>query len=151
VRLPGHYLGTEVSRDSGLLLVYGVANRPPAEGEPWDGADVKVAVKMVGMLSDKPYFDQLTGIIVENYGGRRDARSPHIELATDRQSRIWWGRAPGEEIDEPTAAQKLANLQGIWRDYDRVDMGRRSIDIQVFPDRVSAPVADWQEDPRRRS
>ncbi len=151
VRLPGRYLRTEVSRDSGLLLVLGVGRPPPAEGQPWEGDDLRGAIRMVGLLRDKPYFGQLTGVIVANYGGRRDRRAPHIELATDRGARIRWGRAPGEEIDEPTAAQKLAHLQGIWREYDRVDMGRSWVDIQVWPDRVIVPVGAWQADRRQRS
>jgi len=151
VRLPGRYSHGEVGRDSGLMLVMGVSDPPPLEGQRWAGADVRAAIQMVELLRDKPYFDQLTGVLVDNYGGRIDRRDSHIELATDRGARIRWGRAPGEEIDEPTAAQKLAHLQGIWREYDRVDMGRAWVDIQVWPDRVLVPVSNWQPGLGRRS
>lgn len=151
VRLPGRYRRSEVTRDSGLLLVLGVKHAPPAEGTPWPGDDLSVALRMIRLLRDKPYVDQVSGVIVANYGGRHDLRAPHIELTTDRDTRIHWGRAPGEEIDEPTAAQKLAQLQGIWQEYDRIDMGRQWVDIQIWPDRVRVPVASWQGDGHQRS
>ncbi|MBN1346786.1 MAG: hypothetical protein JXQ73_29110 [Phycisphaerae bacterium] len=151
VRLPGRYSHEEVDRDSGLLLVMGVVAPPPDEGARWEGADLKAGVKMVRLLRDKPYFDQITGVIVANYGGRLDRRASHIELATDRDARIRWGRAPGEEVDEPTAEEKLAHLQGIWRDHDRVDMGRPWVDIQVWPDRVHVPCATMQPGIGRQS
>ncbi len=151
VRLPGRYSPAEVSRDSGLMLVKGVALPPPDEGQPWRGGDLAAAVEMIRLLRERPYYDQITGVIVDNYGGRRSRSAPHIELATDRGGRIRWGRAPGEEIDEPTAAQKLAHLQGIWREFDRVDMGRAWIDIQVWPDQVLVPERVWGKDVRKRS
>ena len=151
VRLPGRYLRTEVSRDSGLLTVTGVSESPPPEGRQWEGADLAAALELIAMLQDKPYISQLTSVMVDNYGGRRDGRWPHIQLTTDRGSHIRWGRAPGEEIDEPSASQKLAHLQGIWREYDRIDMGRSWVDIQVWPDRVIVPVSAWQGEARQRS
>jgi len=151
VRLPGRYAPDEVSREGGLLAVTGVAKPPPAEGETWEGADVKAGVQLVVMLRDRSYVDQIAAVMVGNYGGRQDRRRAHIELATDKGTRIRWGRAPGEEVDEPTAEQKLAQLQGLWRQYRRVDMGRPWVDIQGWPDRVSVPLCSWQESVRRRS
>ncbi len=150
-RLPGRYSHGEVTRDSGLLLVAGVASEPSDEGQAWEGDDLSAAIEMVVLLRDKPYYEQLTGVLVGNYGGRKDPRRAHIELATDRGSRIRWGRAPGEEIDEPTVEQKLAHLQGIWRDHDRIDMGKRWVDIQVWPDQVLVPAGTWQSATGQRS
>jgi hypothetical protein len=151
VRLPGRYTRDELSRDGGLLTIAGVDKPPPAEGKPWSGADLQAGVKMVRLLRDRPYYNQLTEVVVENYGGRRDRHRSHIQIGTDNGGRVLWGRAPGEEIDEPNADQKLAHLQGIWREYRRVDMGRPWVDIQVWPDRVIVPVCTWQESIRQRS
>lgn len=151
VRLPGRYSHGEVSRDSGLLLVMGVRTPPPDEGRTWKGEDLAAGIQLVTLLRDKPYYDQLTAVFVTNYDGRVDPRSSHIELATDRGARIRWGRAPGREIDEPTVEQKLAHLQGIWQEHDRIDMGRAWVDIQVWPDRVIVPVANWQEGGHQQS
>lgn len=151
VRLPGRYLRSEVDRDSGLLLVLGACQPPPAEGHHWEGDDISAALRMIGLLRDRPYVNQVSGVIVANYGGRYDLREPHIELRTDKGTRIRWGRAPGEEIDEPTATQKLAHLQGIWRDHSRIDMNQEWIDIQIWPDRAKVPVSNWRKETRRRS
>jgi len=151
VRLPGRYVRGEVTREGGLLLVAGVVEPPPPEGQTWSGVDVRVGVQMVGLLRDRPFYNQIVEVLVENHGGRRDRRRPHIELTTDAGARIRWGRAPGEEIDEPTAEQKLAHLQGLWREYRRVDMGRPWVDIQVWPDRVIVPACSWQDNVRQRS
>jgi hypothetical protein len=151
VRLPGRYNRDEVSRDGGLLTIAGVDKPPSAEGKPWPGADLQAGVQMVNLLRGRPYYNQLTEVVVENYGGRRDRYRSHIEITTDSGGRVYWGRAPGEEVDEPSADQKLAQLQGIWREYHRVDMGRAWVDIQVWPDNVMVPVSTWQESIRQRS
>ncbi len=151
VRLPGRYSPDEVSRDGGLLVVSGVKMPAPDDGRVWEGADLRVGLQMVALLRDRTYRNQIAEVVVENYGGRRDRRRSHIELMTDSGSRIRWGRAPGEEIDEPTAEQKLAQLQGLWRDYHRVDMGRAWVDVQVWPDQVSVPTCGWQDGVKQRS
>lgn len=71
-------------------------------------------------------------MLVHNYGGRENSRESHIQLATDLPgSRIRWGRAPGCEVGiEPSAGEKIALLRGLYRRYQRIDMGRSYVDVR---------------------
>ncbi len=140
VRLPGLY-DLEDCRGGGLLLIEGVAAAAPQVGEAWDGDDLTSALKMTAMLGDRPFRRQIASIIVANHNGRRDRSKPHIELGTDvENSRIWWGRAPGEEFGtEITADQKLTLLETMYRQWGRIDMNRSYVNIMTWPDRVAMP------------
>ena len=140
VRLPGRYAHVQVAR-AGLLQVAGVRSPPPEVGQPWDGEDLADAIRLVSQLADQPFREQIVGVLVYNHDGREDPYEAHIELATDQPgNRIRWGRAPGEELGlEPTAEQKLALLQGLYRKYRRVDMGKSYVDIRRSPYSVDVP------------
>jgi hypothetical protein len=78
---------------------------------------------------------------VDNHLGRVNPLLPQIELMTDRPgSRIWWGRAPGEEHGcEINSAQKIALLESLYRQSGRIDMNRSYVNVTTWPDRVAAP------------
>jgi len=104
---------------------------------------------IVMLLYQEPFFDQISGILVDNYGGRRDKREPHVQLATAPEGgRIVWGSAPGEEIEENTVEQKLALLRENFRRWGRIDAGRWYIDISLFPDRFTTRGADLSDSRR---
>lgn len=135
VRLPGRY-GYHPS----LVLIQGAGGHLPAPGESWQAGDVRAALDIIKLLHDEPYFNQITGVLVENYGGRLNKRLPQVVLATAPGSgRIVWGSAPGEEIEENTAAEKIGILRENYRRWGRIDAGRDSIDVSVFPDRFTTP------------
>ncbi|HUU81938.1 MAG TPA: hypothetical protein VM243_00415 [Phycisphaerae bacterium] len=135
VRLPGSY-----PYHASWPLIQGVAGVPPPAGRTWEAPDLSAAVAVLDRLAAEPFADQLTAVLVHNFHGRIDAREAHIELATDRAGgRIIWGSAPGEEVAENTADQKLAILRRNHELYGRIDAGRQVIDVTMFPDRFTTP------------
>ena len=135
VCLPGRY-----PYSPGWMLIQGVAGSPPPAGQRWTLPDLAAAMRITGHLTGEPFADQVTAVRVHNYGGRLDARRAHIELATDRiGGRIIWGSAPGEEIEENSAEQKVAILRRNHELYGRIDAGLQAIDISTFPDRFTTP------------
>ena len=135
VRLPGTY-----ARAPGLILVEGVGTSPPAPGKVWAAPDLKAAIALAERLRNEPFADQITGVLVDNYGGRVSPEEAHIRLATDRAgTTILWGSAPGEELEENSVAEKIAILRENFRRFGRVDANRRTIDISVHPDRFTTP------------
>lgn len=137
VRLPGRY-----PYSPSLPLVQGVAGAAPGSGETWSAPDLAAGLAILTRLAAEPFANQVTAVLVHNYGGRRDRGSAHIELATDRPGgRIIWGSGPGNEIEENTAAQKMALLRRNYELHGRIDAGLPVIDVSTFPDRFTTPAA----------
>ncbi len=135
VNLPGEY-----AYDPAWRLIQGTTAPPPHPGEVWPGEDIQAGLALLGALAGKPYAEQITAVLVGNFGGRVDPRRSHIELATDRAGgRIHWGSAPGFELEENTSGQKLAILQENFRRTGRVDAHHAVIDVSTFPDRFTVP------------
>jgi len=121
-----------------LVVVQGVRGLAPDPGDVWAGDDLKAAIDLIQLLHREPFFEQITGVLVENYDGYLDRSKPHILLATaPGDGRIAWGSAPGKEIEESTVDQKLALLRENFRRWGRIDAGRRYIDVSVYPDRFT--------------
>lgn len=134
VRLPGVYRYQE-----SLPLIQGVEGEPPSPGGVWGGADLASGMALARLIAPEAFAEQITGIQVHNYGGRRSPRDAHLVLTTDRAGRlIKWGSAPGEEIEENAARQKIAILRHNFERSGRVDAGFRTIDVSVYPDRFTA-------------
>ncbi len=134
VLLPGRY-----ARDMDLLAIEGVGTPPPDPGQRWDAPELRAGLDLVHIFENERFASQITGVSVSNYHGRQDRRAAHIELATDRVgSRIIWGSAPGEEIEENTLEQKVKLLRRNFHQYGRVDANRGVIDVSVYPDRILA-------------
>ncbi len=135
VRLPGTYL-----YDPAWKLIQGLGGAAPQAGTHWEGDDLDAALAIVAAVAREPYNDQITAVLVDNLGGRRDPLRCHIELATDRAGgRIRWGTAPGFELEENTVEQKLAILRENYRKTGRLDAHHPVIDISTFPDRFTIP------------
>lgn len=149
IRLPDRYDLADCQR-TGMLLISGVRQPPPAVGKVWPGEDLAAGLSLAALLETRPYWDQISQISVRNYDGRRDSRRPHFELATDNgASRILWGRAPGDENKmEITAAQKLALLDSLHRQFGRIDMNREYVDVRNWIDRVQLPAENRPAPPR---
>jgi hypothetical protein len=149
VRLPGVYDVSDC-RQSTLMVLCGTRNAPPAVGDVWTGEDIASGLKLVALLDAEPFRHQVTRIHVQNHDGQRDHRRPHFELETDHgDSRIWWGRAPGDENStEIKAEQKVALLTTLYREYGRIDMNRAYVDVRNWPDRVAMPATSRPVPPR---
>jgi len=135
VRLPGVY-----DYQPGWILVQGVSRAAPDPGETWLGNDIAAGLRLAGMILGQSYARQVVAVSVHNYGGREDPYRSHIELVTDSDgNRILWGSAPGEEIEENSAEQKLRILAENFRRHGRIDAHQPRIDISVYPSRFLIP------------
>lgn len=135
VRLPGTYLYNPAWK-----IIQGLSEPPPEPGQVWTGDDLIAGLDVLGVLANEPFSDQVTAVLVDNFGGRRDRHASCIELSTDRAGgRIHWGSAPGMEIAENRVDQKLAILRANFQQTGRVDAGHPIIDITTYPDRFTIP------------
>lgn len=135
VRLPGQH-----GYEPGWLLIQGVEGKLPNPGELWPGEDLAAGVRLANMIIVQPYRDQVSAVLVHNYGGRRDPYRSHVELLTRRDGhRILWGSAPGEELEENSTDQKLRILAANYQRYGTIDADQPTIDISVLPDRFLIP------------
>lgn len=135
VRLPGVYV-----YQPRWYIIDGVESDAPPVGEKWPGADLQAGLTVLTALRSEPFRPQIVGVVVENFGGRRNARASHIELITDRPGgRIRWGSAPGFEVEENLLLQKLALLRQNFAQSGRADAGHDVIDVSTFPDRYYIP------------
>lgn len=135
VRLPGVYVYHER-----WYIVEGVDSVPSKVGASWSAPDLQAGLALLAALRPEPYRNQIAGINVANFAGRKNPRTTHLELITDRPGgRIRWGSAPGFEVEENLAPQKLALLRQNFAQTGRVDAGHTVIDISTFPDRFHIP------------
>ncbi len=135
VRLPGVY-----GYEPGWMLVQGVSSAAPDPGETWPGNDIAAGLRLASLILDQPYARQVVAVSMHNYQGREDPYRSHIELVTDSAgNRILWGSAPGEELEENSADQKLRILAENFRRHGRIDAHQPRIDISVFPSRYLIP------------
>ncbi len=135
VRLPGLYI-----YHPRWYIIDGADSPPPKVGEKWRSPDLQAGLAVLAALRPEPYRAQITGVNVANFAGRRSARSTHLELFTDRAGgRIRWGSAPGFEVEENLAPQKLALLRQNFAQTGRADAGHPVIDISTFPDKFHIP------------
>lgn len=132
-RLPGDYL-----YDPMWKLISGVSSSPPPAGHAWRGDDLRSGLAVLGIIQNEPFAAQMSGVSVDNVGGRVDPRGSHVEIMTD-VGRIRWGSAPGFEVEENTVEQKRAILLENYRRTGRADGGHDVIDISTFPDRFTIP------------
>jgi hypothetical protein len=133
VRLPGIY-----EYHPSFKVIQGVMSMPPEEGETWPGEDVQAGLDLTRILRSEPFFDQITGILVGNAGGRQNRTAPHLSIATaPGGSRIVWGSAPGHEFEENTIDEKLHLLRENFRRWGRIDATRDYIDISAHRDRFT--------------
>ncbi len=140
VRLPGRYHADAIA-DSPLVVIDGVTSEAPAVGAAWEAADVDAGMRVVLACAPRRFNSQIRRVRVDNHLGRVNPLRPQIELMTDRPgSRIWWGRAPGEEHGcEISSDQKIALLESLYRQSGRIDMNRSYVNVTTWPDRVTAP------------
>jgi len=135
VRLPGLYV-----YHSRWYIVDGLESAPPKVGERWGAPELDAGLAVLTALRPEPYRHQIAGVSVANFAGRKNARGTHLELFTDRPGgRIRWGSAPGFEVEENVASQKLALLRQNFAQTGRADAGHPVIDISTFPDRFHIP------------
>ena len=132
VRLPGMYREPALGAER-LLVIRGVATRPPEVGQAWLDASLDAGLRVAEAVGPHRDRFQLASVDVSNCGGRRDPHETEIALLTENGTRIKWGKAPSPEaarLREKTPEEKLAYLAYVYRQMGgRVDGVLAYIDI----------------------
>ena len=103
--------------------ITGIVAPRPKTGQLWKGEDLSAALKLISLIHENEFANQVRMIDAANHKGRQDAKSAHLVIQTHRGGWVLWGRAPGEEgIYEPDSQAKLKNLSRIRLAHDgRID------------------------------
>lgn len=141
-RLPEVY--DHVDANSGWIRIRGVTAPPPkvsAAFDPKIAPDAVAAVRLAALIFDQGWeiSSRISAIDVTNFRGRADNRDCHIKLWTPEGTLIKWGSAIGEEIEENTLAEKLAQIAVMLKRGGP----QAQVDVSTLPDRsiVTMPPA----------
>jgi len=137
-RLPEVY--EQVGAESGWLRIRGVKTATPKVNTAFQGEDAVAAIRLASLIFDQGWeiSSKISAIDVANFRGRQNRRESHIRLWTPAGQLIEWGSAIGEEIEEPTAAEKLANIAVMLKRGGPLTQ----VDVSVFPDAAVLPISD---------
>lgn len=101
--------------------------RPQRCGEVWEGADVIAALRLLNVIDQQPWRNQVTHVDVTNH-----VNGEPIRLRTDNDSSVIWGNAPGEEAAlEVLAENKLMRLNFLFKTYKRIDAGETGGELDI--------------------
>jgi len=94
-------------RASGFVVLLNPRyDRPTRPGEAWEGAEITAGLRLLRVIHEQPWRDQVVAIDLAGYH-----RDQQLTLITDRNTRIVWGSAPGDEMPgEALVEQKLHYL-----------------------------------------
>ena len=134
VRLPEFY--NRVEDNSGWMRIIGVESGVPEIGGQFKGEDAVAAVRLASLIFDQEFSSRINGIDVSNFRGRRDKRANHIRLRTRDGGKIDWGSAIGEEIEEPTASEKIRTIALYFR---RGSPQAEGINVSIYGNGVVQP------------
>lgn len=115
-RLPEVY--EQVDNNSGWLRLVGVRTEPPPLNQAFNGDDAVAAIRLASYIFDAGWdiASRISAVDVNNFRGRVDRHKDHILLwRPGCATPIIWGSAIGEEMEEPTAAAKLATIVALLR------------------------------------
>jgi len=122
-----------------FIVIDGVRSAPPEAGEKWNSPDLRDGLRLLSLIKNKPYVDQITTIDVRNYNGRINPSEPYLrmyaQVGNSKRTDIRFGRFPVDDLDycigpeekikhlDKIVAQNNGRLAGIcrWIDlrYDR--------------------------------
>lgn len=105
------------------VLIEGAAANLPAIGKRWGGDDVGAGLKLIKVISPKPYAWQITAVDVRNYGGRVSRFEPHLrmyaQVARVQPTDIRFGRFSMPEGDfNVSVERKLSYLDQYAAEHD---------------------------------
>ena len=138
VRLPEVY--ERVDNSSGWLRIVGVKTEIPQVNGRFVGEDANAAIEIASGIFDQGWeiSSRLCAVDVNNFRGRVDRRKDYILVwRPDHPHPIIWGSAIGEEIEEPTAAEKLATIAVMLKQGGP----QAQANVSVFPGAAIYPVA----------
>lgn len=141
-RLPEVY--DRVEAHSGWIRIRGVTAAVPKVNEAFDektAPDAVAAVRLASFIFSQGWeiSSRISAIDVGNFRGRQDRRECHIKLWTPDGTLIKWGSAIGEEIEENSAAEKLAQIAVMLKRGGP----QAQVDVSTLPSRsiVTVPPA----------
>ncbi len=158
VKLPERFTKEELSKVAigrglekiQLRVVTGVHDAAPQAGEKWNGRDLEAGIELARLFFNKPYMNDVAMIDVSGVdpiNPQAAGAKNEVVLHTRYNTQIRWGSAipkSGFSV-EVSAAQKLATLEQLWNDYQRLDAGKPWIEIRydrvVYPDPNMLPTA----------
>lgn len=122
----------------------------PPVGEPLRLDDLGAAIAIIDLLDrmdqeqtpDKPLLHEIAAIDVSNFGGRRNARDPHIVLYAKDNIRIIWGAEKDAWAQhlEVSDDEKLARLYTYYKAEGSLLDGAKYINLCDPQDRVPQPI-----------
>lgn len=118
--------GNQRQKSHRFVMITGAFfDRPETLAHPWPGTDIEAALRLLGLLDERPWRGQVTEVDLSQF-----QRSESLLLITDRGGEIIWGSAPDDEgVREVAAEQKLAYLDRHYRDYKHIDRGCHRLNI----------------------
>jgi len=128
-RLPETY--ADISGCGSWIQILGVKAKPPDAGRPFEADDAKAGVKLVALIFQQSFHSQVAAVDVTNYRGRVNKTKSHILIhrRSKTSEAFHWGSAIGEEVEEPSAPEKLRMLAKCFAPGSP----QASIDLSVFP------------------
>jgi len=122
----------------------------PPVGKPLRLDDLGAAIAIVDLLDrmdreqrpDKPLLNEIAAIDVSNFGGRGNARDPHIVLYAKDDIQIIWGAEKDAWAQnlEATDEEKLAKLYGYYKENGTLLGSVKYINLRAPQDRVPQPI-----------
>jgi hypothetical protein len=120
VCLPRSYTTWPARLSKRIPVVRGVRGAPPPAGQRWNDPAVLSALRVVAVLKSSPVITRrfhFVEVDVRNFGGRRDPKLSEINVITQNNCVIEWGRAPGSDAPgELPVPEKIAKLERFLKD-----------------------------------
>lgn len=131
-------------RPGALLTVVGVETAPPEPGKHWDAPDLADGLRLLGMIKDRSYAQEITAIDVRNFDKRISSYESelrlHAQVGQEEPTQILFGKFPAADgLDYVLSPQeKLDHLDAVVQALGGKLSGvRRVIDIRYDKPHVS--------------
>jgi hypothetical protein len=92
------------------VTIDGVQKSPPPPGWKWPATDLDAGLKLIELISTKPYYAQIAVVDVRNHAGRISRNEPELrmyaQVGTGRPTDIRFGRFPKPGSDWVVSPQR---------------------------------------------
>ncbi|MCK4626125.1 MAG: hypothetical protein KAV00_12485 [Phycisphaerae bacterium] len=98
----------------GYVRIREITTDPPPAGEKWDSKPLADALKLLGLIKDKPYISRIGSIEIERIIKARVHLVMYAFAGDGRRVEILFGRFPADDLDYCVSpARKIANLDKV--------------------------------------
>ncbi len=98
----------------GYVRIREITTDPPPAGEKWDSKPLDDALKLLGLIKDKPYISLIGSIEIERIINARVHLVMYAFTGDGRRVEILFGRFPVDDLDYCVSpARKIANLDKV--------------------------------------